>query len=196
MWNYSLRSITMHTIKPAIVSVCVLIMAGVSCGGAKSVKYLARPIPVNSGIAVIIEAPNKVKNVVLSRFLERGFNVKAINASDFYSINDVFDIRDFKKVSYIGQDENFLSLEKTYNNLYKMNFYNYEVNKVEILGEMRNKWNVQYLILIALNDMGGAWGRAIDLRTNDIVWIDNRGVSFQTAAGIVDSFIDSMTGKK
>lgn len=182
--------------KAVILIVSLSIAGGISCMGAKSVRFLARPIPVNAGIAIIIDAPNKVKNVVMARFLEKGFDVKAINASDFYSMNDVFDIRDFKKVSYIGQDGDFLSLEKTYNSLYKMHFYNYEINKLEMFGEMRNKWNIQYLVLLSLHDRGGAWGRAIDLRTNDIVWIDNRGISFGAGTGLIDSFIDSMTGKK
>ena len=177
-------------------TLCMAIAAaviGVSCGAGKQVKYLARPIPENSGIAVIIDAPNRVKNVVMARFLARGFSVKAINASDFFSVNDVFDIRDFKKVSYIGQDDGFLSLEKTYNNLFKLNFYNYEVNKAEILAEMRNRWNVQYLVLIEISGLGGSWGRAIDLRTNDIIWIENGGGG--TADSITDAFIDGMTGK-
>jgi len=131
----------------------------------------------------------------MARFLQRGFNVKAINASDFYSINDVFDIRDFKKVSYIGQDENFLSLEKTYNNLFKMHFYNYEVNKAEVLADMRNKWNVQYLILLDVKGIGGGWGRAIDLRTNDLVWIENFSAVGADTSKLVDQIIDSMTGK-
>ncbi|OHD64463.1 MAG: hypothetical protein A2176_11275 [Spirochaetes bacterium RBG_13_51_14] len=160
-------------------------------------KYLERPIPLNSGVAVIVDAPNKLKNIILARFLARGFAVKAINASDFYSINDVFDIRDFKKVSYIGQNENFLSLEKAYNNLFKMHFYNYEVNKAEVLAEMRNRWNVQYLILLDVKSFGGGWGRAIDLRTNDIVWIENSGVSLTAdTEKLIDRFIDSMTGKR
>ena len=179
----------------ATLIVCSALIIGVSCGSAGPVKYLARPIAPNSGVAIIIDAPNKVKNVVMARFLLRGFNVKAINASDFYSMNDVFDIRDFKKVSYIGQDENFLSLEKTYNNLFKMHFYNYEVNKAEVLAEMRNKWNVQYLILLDVKGVGGGWGRAIDLKTNDLVWIENFGGVGADTAKLVDKIIDSMTGK-
>jgi hypothetical protein len=185
----------MRTIKTSTLILCTALLLGTSCGSAGPVKYLARPIPANSGVAVIIDAPNKLKNVVMARFLQRGFTVKAINASDFYSMNDVFDIRDFKKVSYIGQDENFLSLEKTYNNLFKMHFYNYEVNKAEVLAEMRNKWNVQYLILLDVKGVGGGWGRAIDLRTNDLVWIENFGAGSGDTGKLVDRMIDSMTGK-
>jgi hypothetical protein len=187
---HSMRPITIATL---LISSALFI--GTSCGSAGPVKYLARPIPANSGVAIIVDAPNMVKNVIMARFLQRGFNVKAINASDFYSINDVFDIRDFKKVSYIGQDENFLSLEKTYNNLFKMHYYNYEANKAEVLADMRNKWNVQYLILLDVKGVGGGWGRAIDLRTNDLVWIENFGGAGVDTGKLVDRMIDSMTGK-
>lgn len=179
-----------------ILVACFIFLADVSCVTSRSVKYLNRPIPVNSGVAVIVDAPNKQKNIIMARFLARGFAVKAINASDFYSMNDVFDIKDFKKVSYIGHNDNFLSLEKTYNNLYKMHFYNFEVNKAEVLADMRNKWNVQYLILLDLKNSSGCWGRAIDLKTNDIIWIENRGLSIGASTEkIIDDFIDSMTGK-
>lgn len=194
--GHLIRSISMRNIT-AITVAFLVTLSGSSCDMGRSVKYLSKPIPANSGIAVIVDAQNKQKNAILARFLARGFNVKAINASDFYSINDVFDIRDFKKVSYIGQNENFLSLEKTYNNLYKMHFYNFEINKAEMLAEMKNKWNVQYLVLLDLKDSSGCWGRAIDLRTNDIVWIENRGLSYGAGTDkIIDDFIDSMTGKR
>lgn len=185
----------MGTKKTALLILSMVLLSAASCDTARSIKFLSRPIPANSGVAIIIDASNTVKNIVMSRFLARGFAVKAINASDFYSMNDMFDIRDFKKISYIGQNENFLSLEKTYNSLYKMHFYNYEVNKAEILAEMRNKWNVQYLILLNMNDIGSCWGRAIDLRTNDIVWIENRASAFAGTEKLTDSLIDSMTGK-
>jgi hypothetical protein len=185
----------MRSITIATLIITSALFFNVSCGTAGPVKYLAHPIPANSGVAVIVDAPNPVKNVIMARFLQRGFTVKAVNASDFYSINDVFDIRDFKKVSYIGQDENFLSLEKTYNNLFKMHYYNYEVNKAEVLADMRNKWNVQYLILLDVKGIGGGWGRAIDLRTNDLVGIENFGGAGVSTEGLVDRMIDSMTGK-
>src|SRR3990172_2350498 len=122
--GHLIRRISMRNIT-AITVAFLVTLSGSSRDMGRLVKYLSKPIPANSAIAVILDDQNKQKNAVLPRFLARGFNVKAINASDFYSINDVFDIRDFKKVSYIGQNENFLSLEKTYNNLYKMHFYNF-----------------------------------------------------------------------
>ncbi len=174
----------------------IAVLPALSCAG-KSVKYLSRPIPLNTGVAIIVDAPQKIKNAVFATFLTRGLSVKGVNASDFYSLNDVFDIRDFKKVSYVGQDSNFLSLEKTYNNLYKMHYYNFEVSKAEVLADMRNKWNVQYLVLLDLRPFPHtSWGRAIDLRTYDVIWIENYHASGgDNVETIVDRFINSMTGK-
>jgi hypothetical protein len=185
----------MRTFTIPTLTLISALLIGASCGTGGPVKYLARPITAGSSVAIIVDSPNSVKNVIMARFLQRGFAVRAVNASDFYSINDVFDIRDFKKVSYIGQDDNFLSLEKTYNNLFKMHYYSYEVNKVEVLADMRNKWNVQYLILLNTGGIGGAWARAIDLKTNDLVWIENFGAVAGTES-LVDRMIDSMTGKR
>jgi len=189
-------SISMRNIMALIVA-CLLSLTAASCDISGPVKYLDRPVPANSSIAVIVDATNKQKNVIMARFLARGFKVKAVNASDFFTMNDIFDIRDFKSVSCIGQGENFLSLEKIYNNLYKMHFYNFEINKAEMLAEMKNKLNVQYLVILDLTASSGCWGRAIDLRTNDIMWIENRGPSDGAATEkIIDDFINSMSGKR
>jgi hypothetical protein len=191
-----MRGIYMRNIT-ARAAACLVALSAASCDISGPVKYLDRPVPANSSIAIIIDATNKQKNMIMARFLARGFKVKAINASDFFTMNDIFDVRDFKSVSYIGQDERFLSLEKTYNNLYKMHFYNFEINKAEMLAEMKNKWNVQYLVILDLTASTGCWGRAIDLRTNDIMWIENRRPSDGTPTEkIIDDFINNMTGKK
>jgi hypothetical protein len=179
----------------AIAALLILALSPLlSC--TKNLRYATRTVPRGAGVAIIIDAKNKVKNVVLARFMASGYTVKAINASDFYSMNEVFDIRDFKKMSYIGQD-NFLSLEKTFNNLYKMHFYNFEVNKAEILADMKNKWNVQYLIILSIKDwQGTSWGRAIDLRTNEIIWIENKRTGLaDNIEKIVNHFIKSMGGR-
>ncbi|OHD68691.1 MAG: hypothetical protein A2W19_12805 [Spirochaetes bacterium RBG_16_49_21] len=183
--------------KTTLIALFFAALTLISCM-SRSVKYLSRPLPPNTGVAVIVDASNRVKNVIMARFLARGFAVKAVNASDFYTMDNVFDIRDFKKISYLEREHNLLSLEKTFDNLYKMHYYNFEVNKAEVLAEMRNKWNVQYLVLLELKPFARtSWGRAIDLRTNDLIWIENYPTSFiDNTEKIVDKFIDSMTGKK
>lgn len=178
-----------------------LLLAGVlvfflSCSYKKNMNLSIRTIPKNSNIAVIVNAPDKVKNAVLMKFMSRGFSVKAVNASDFYSLDDIYDIRDFKRMSYIGSND-LLSLEKTMNNLYKMHVYNFEANKAEILDEMRAKWNIQYLILLNLGKWEQtSWGRAIDLKTNEIIWIENYPTSFKDSIdSILDRFITDMSGR-
>ncbi len=184
-------SIAIRTL-PAIIAALLIIP---SCASRKNLRHLVTPIPERAGIGIIVDAPNSIKNAVLARFMARGFAVKAVNASDFYMLKDVYDIRDFRKVSYSARGENLLSLEKAINNLYKLHIYSFEVSKAESLAEMKNKWNVQYLILLDLKDWEDvSWGRAIDLRNNEVVWIDNYPTTYSdTLESVIDHFIQSMT---
>jgi len=176
----------------------LLIVFFIACKSATKVRYIKRTIPKNVGLAVIIDSPNDLKNVVYAKFLSKGYSVKAINASDFYLLDDIFDIKDFKKISYSsGIEDSLLSLEKTYNNIYKLHIYNFEINKAEILSEMSSKWNVQYLIILDLKNWEGlSWGRAIDLRSKEIIWLENYSTAYtDTIETVVEHFIKSMTSK-
>ncbi|MDY6968892.1 MAG: hypothetical protein SVR08_09620 [Spirochaetota bacterium] len=184
-----------------IVSILIFITLGsfISCLTNKSVRHLKHKIPSNSSIAVIVDCPNNIKNVVLARFMKKRFNVKAINASDFYSIADVYDIKDLKKISYkssLKDTEALLSMEKTYENLYKLHVYNFEMNKAEILSEMRKKWKVKYLLLFSFHDWEEvSWGRAIDLTTHELIWVENYPTKFRdNLETVVDHFIRSFSG--
>ena len=179
---------------PGRVTLCCLLAAGVSCAG-RPIRFLERALPANSSVAILIDAPDKVRNLVLARFRSRGFAAKAVTPADFHPEDDMLDIRDLRKASSGGRDENFLPLEKSYHKMYKLYFYNNELGKAEYLAGMKKRLNVQYLILLELKPAAGvSWGRAIDLRTNDLIWLDNRpgGGPEET----VDGFIDSMTGKE
>jgi len=185
-------------------SICILTVILISvfflasCSTTKTVKFSKRALPKRARIAVIIDAKNTLKNVVFVRFLSKGFNVKAINASDFYGLADIFDIKDLKKLSYFNSPENSLvSLEKTYSNIYKMHIYNYENNKAEILKEMKAKWGIDYLVILDLKDWQSvSWGRAINLQTNELIWLENYPTKFNdNIETVVDHFIKSMTGK-
>ena len=170
-----------------------------SCSHKKVVKYIKRPMPRRAGLAIIIDTPNRIKNVILSRFLKKGFNVKAIAASDMYSTKDVYDIKDLKKVAYKSSGNmSLVSMEKTFNNIYKLHLYNFEINKAEMLDEIKRKWNVQYLVLLNLKDWEKiSWGRAIDLNTYEIVWLENYPTQYKdTVVTVVDHFIQSMTKMK
>jgi len=174
----------------------VMVFSLSSCNTKKAIKFRKKTIPANAEIAVIIDSPNNLKNVVLIKFLSRGYTVKAVNASDMYSFSDVFDIADLKKMSYNIKGENSLTaMEKTYNNAYKMHIYNFEVNKAELLNEIKTKWNVNYLVILCLKQWGKvSWGRAIDLNTYDVVWIDNYPTAYtDNLETLVDHFIESLS---
>jgi len=176
---------------------CVFIAA--ACSTKKSVKYRKKRISPQSSIAVIINYPDNLKNVVMIKFMKKGFNVKAVNASDFYSIEDVFDIKDLHKMAYnTSSADSLAAMEKTYNNIYKLHIYNFEINKAKILSEMRDKWGVDYLVLLDLQDWENtSWGRLIDLRSNEILWIENYSTKYKdNIESITDYFITSMTGRK
>lgn len=184
--------------KTAFIAMIALAVITVSCSTKKGVKFSSKPIPMISNIAVIIDCPNNVKNIILGKFMIKGFTVKAVNASDTYTLSDIYDIKDFKRASNIVQDDNSLmSLEKTYNNIFKLHLYNYELNKAEMLTEIRNKWDVQYLIILDLKDWQKvSWGRAIDLKTFEIVWIENYPTGYKdNLETIIDYFINSMTAR-
>ena len=157
------------------------------------------PVPSGVNIAVIVEAQNNHKNVILEKFLTKGYNVIAINASDFYSMENIFDINDIKKLSYKGKmGDSLVSMERTINNIYKLHVYNFEVNKAEFINELKTKLKVQYLILLDLNNWGGiSWGRAINLNTYELIWVENYPTKHRDEIpDIVEHFIASMSGKE
>lgn len=179
-----------------VILVGAALVAGNACAPKKAIRYSKRPVPKDAGIAVIIDVPEKIKNVVLTRFMETGFNLKAVAASDLYGMNAIYDIRDLKKVAYrSGGDSALISMEKTVSNIYKLHLYNYEINKAETLDEIKNRMNVQYLVIIELQDWEKvSWGRAIDLSTYEIVWLENYPTKYSdTIDTIIKYFIASMT---
>jgi hypothetical protein len=175
---------------------CIFILC--YCATKKSVKFSKTSISTNSSLAVIIDCPNNAKNVVLTEFMKKKFKVKAVNASDLYVLSDIYDIKDFKYEGYKSslKDSSLLSMEKTYDNLYKLHIYNFEVNKIDLLKEMRLKWDINYLIVLDLKDWKNvSWGRAIDLNTYELVWVENYPTKYSdNIETIIDHFINSITG--
>jgi hypothetical protein len=170
-----------------------------SCITDRSVIYSKKKVPGNSSIALIVDCPSNIMNAVLSEFLRKKFRVKAVNSSDFYTLHDVYDIKDFKKVSYkipLNDTQALLSMEKAYNNIYKLHIYNFEINKLEMLKEMREKWEIDYLILLELKDWQEvSWGRVIDLNTFELVWVENYPARYNdNLESVLDHFIQSISG--
>ncbi|HPX91789.1 MAG TPA: hypothetical protein PKZ93_09790, partial [Spirochaetota bacterium] len=147
--------------------------------------------------AVIIDYPNNLKNVVLVSFLKQGFRVKALNASDLYTMKDVYDISDLKKLSYNIDEQNVSTLEKTYDNIYKLHVYNFELNKAEFLKQIRTEWDVDYLILLDLKEWEKvSWARVINLRNLEVEFVENYPTAYtDNIESIVNHFIANITGK-
>lgn len=172
-----------------------LIFILISCSQKSNAKYLKSPLSSNESIGVIIDCPNDVKNVVLTKFLEKGFSVKAINASDLYTLDQVFDISDYNRLAYSNSD--ILSNQQIENNIYKMHIYQFELNKAEVLADLKNKWRVNYLIILDLKDWEDiSWGRAVNLSTMDLVWVENYATRYSdNLEDVVAYMINSVTGK-
>jgi hypothetical protein len=191
----------MHTIsrlaKPAVFCTALLVAAGLGCASKKSVAVVKQKIAPASGVIVIVDCPTNVQNVIYSKFMNKDLKVKAFNASDIYTAQDVFDIRDFKKVAYKTtlNDINLLfSMQKTYDNLYKLHVYNYELNKAETLGQMKDKWGARYLVLLEFKDWEHvSWARVIDLTTFELVGVVNYSTQYRDSLeSVIDYFIANL----
>lgn len=173
-----------------------------SCATKRAVISQRQKVMPGTSIAVIVDHPNNIKNLIISRFMEKNYPVVAFNASDIYEMKDIFDIKDFKKVSYSvsvkDDDKSLLGMERTFDNVYKLHVYNFEISKAETLAQIRQKWNVRYLILMDLRDWESvSWARAINLDTFEIVWLENYPTKYgDTPEKIVDHFIASMSGSR
>jgi hypothetical protein len=173
-----------------------------SCSTKQPVVGLRQRVLPGSSVAVIVDHPNNIKNLVISRFMLKSYPVTAFNAADIYEMKDVFDIKDFKKVSYnVGvkdDDKSLLAMERSFDSIYKLHVYNFEISKAETLAQIRQKWNVRYLVLLDLRDWEDVcWGRAINLENFEVVWVENYPTRYgDTPERIVDHFISSMSGGK
>ncbi len=169
----------------------------VSCSSKKGLVYTSVKLSPSSKIAVIIDSENNIKNAVLITFLKQGFRVKAVNASDLYTMKDVYDISDLKKLSYNMSDDTVSTVQKTYDNVYKLHVYNFELNKAETLKQIRTEWDVEYIVLLDLKNWEKvSWARVINLRTFEIDFIENYPTAYNdNVQTITEHFIKNITGK-
>ncbi len=180
-----------------LVGIIIFSLLFASCSAKKGLIHSSSRIPAGSKVAVIIDYPNNLKNVVLVSFLKQGFRVKALNASDLYTMKDVYDISDLKKLSYNIDEQNVSTLEKTYDNIYKLHVYNFELNKAEFLKQIRTEWDVDYLILLDLKEWEKvSWARVINLRNLEVEFVENYPTAYtDNIESIVNHFIANITGK-
>ncbi len=160
-----------------VILIAIISFVMLSCSTKKGLIHTSAKLPSQAKVGIVIDSPNNLKNVVLVTFMKEGFRVKAFNASDLYSMKDIFDIADMKKLSYELKEENAATVstfEKTYDNIYKLHIYNFELNKASTLQQIRNDWDVDFLIVLDLKDWEKvSWARVVNLRTLDIEFIEN-----------------------
>jgi len=180
-----------------INSIILAIILLSSCSYKKGLIYSSTKISSNSKIGVIIDSENNLKNAVLITFLKHGFKVKAVNSSDLYTMKDVYDISDMKKLSYNLADVEVSTVQKTYDNIYKLHIYNFELNKAEYLKQIRSEWDVEYLVLLDLKEWEKvSWVRVINLKTFEIDFIENYPTAYNdNIQTITEHFIKNITGK-
>ena len=89
-------------------------------------------------------------------------------------------------------------MEKTYNNIYKLHIYDFEINKAQLLSEIKSKWDVDYLVLMDLKDWKSvSWARIINLKNYEVMWLENYPTGYKdNVETIMDHFINSMTASK
>lgn len=204
-----LQKLKLSPVGGKMKKICVItsaLLLIISCKTAmKDSSYLQKPIPSGSNVGIIIDAPNSLKNVVIAKFMSKGYNVKAINASDIYTLSNHFDVNDFKKIAYrdsfpvLRQEENLpaTDAQKVYDSIFKLHVYNYELSKADTLRQIREKWDVKYLLILEMaNWEKYSWGRAIDLSSLDVMWVDNRSTRYNDSVeSLTDHVIASISGK-
>lgn len=159
-------------------------------------KYVIREtIPKGSSIAILVEGNNDIKNAVFMEFMKSGYNVKAFNAMDFYSVDDALEVKDFKKKAFVtnifdpkNPQRSVAVAEKVFENIYKLHIYNFENIKADMLQGLQKKLGIRYVLVLSFAnwDSGYSWGRAIKVDTMDVVYIHNyptaRKDTYQTVA--------------
>jgi hypothetical protein len=188
--------------KSALIIFMVVFL--MSCAGKKGFSVVKQTIPKTSAIGIIIDSRNEIKNNVIAQFMEKGYKVKAVNASDLYTLSDAFTIKDYKHIAYLepqtiqGSFESVVTpAQKSYDNVYKLHVFNYESQKAEMLNDMKNKWGIKYLVILQLYDWEKvSWARVIDLESFEVIAIENYpGLYSDKIDSIVAHFLNTIGSK-
>jgi len=165
-----------------LLRVLCLIALYSGCRSARNTYAIKEPIPKNSHVAVLIEGENDLKNAVFMEFMKGGYDVKAFNATDFYTTDDVLDVKSLKKTAFVtnlfdpkNSQRQVAVADKVFENIYKLHLFNFENLKAEMLQSLRTRLGIRYVILLSLTkwDTGYTWARAIKLDNMELVFVQN-----------------------
>ncbi len=185
-----------------LLSVAV-IFAG--CQTQKQSYYIAKPISKAGRMALLVKGKNEVKNAAFIEFLNAGYKLKALNAADFYTIKDVFDIKSFKENSKTAamrkKDTKYTAtlLDRVFDNVYKLHIYNFEISKADYIKDLAKKWQIDYIVLLSMKDWqkGYSWVRVINVSSLELEYVHNyKAGSRDTFQTIIKQMVQVMsTGK-
>lgn len=173
-----------------------------ACRSTRNNYVIKEAIPKSSNIAVLIEGENDLKNAVFMEFMRGGYEVKAFNATDFYTTDDVLDVKSLKKTAFVtnlfdpkNSQRQVAVADKVFENIYKLHLFNFENLKAEMLQSLQKRLGIRYVILLSLSrwDAGYTWARAIKLDNMQLVFVQNLNVSRKDdVKSVVASMIDIM----
>lgn len=185
-----------------ILCVIVAALAMSACRSSRNNYVIREAIPKSSNIAVLVEGENDLKNAVFMEFMRGGYEVKAFNATDFYTTDDVLDVKSLKKTAFVtnlfdpkNSQRQVAVADKVFENIYKLHIFNFENLKVEMLQSLQKRMGIRYVILLSLSrwDAGYTWARAIKLDNMQLVFVQNFHVSRKDdVKSVVASMVEIM----
>ncbi|HRP69808.1 MAG TPA: hypothetical protein PLY93_09790 [Turneriella sp.] len=189
-------------IKNRCYSLLLFLLLALGCKSTQNQYVIKEAIPTNTNIAILVEGENDFKNAVFMEFMNAGYSVKAFNATDFYTTDDVLDVRSLKKTAFVqnifdtkNSQRQVAVADKVFENIYKLHIFNFENLKVEMLQALRAKLNARYVILLSLKnwDQGYSWTRVIRLDNMDLVFVQNYKANRKDdLKSVVDQMIQTM----
>ena len=141
---------------------------------SRNIRHNVRHLPKGAVIAVILNASEKYVEKAESLFTLSGYSVRAIS---------------------VFKDEGAGS-PKSLEGLFRLDVYNSEITKAVNLRDIRNTLKVDYLVILELGISKMDWGRVIDLRANEIIFISNYAPGLgEGVEPVINYFISSMKGE-
>jgi len=145
-----------------------------SCG-SQNIRHNVRHLPKGAAIAVVMNASEEYVDKARTLFILSGYSVKAISA---FKDEDAYD-------------------SKRSAGLLRLDLYNSEIVKAANLRDVKNNLKANYLVVLELKRTRMSWGRVIDLRTGEVIFISNYTSASpgENVEPIITYFISSMKGE-
>lgn len=184
----------------------IIFLSYLNCRSGSNTVVVKEAIPKNASIAVLVEGENDFKNAVFMEFMKGGYDVKAFNATDFYSTEDVLGVHSFKKTAFIStlfdpknSQKQVDTADKVFENIYKLHIFNFENLKMEMLQNLKKKMGIKYVVVLSLVrwDTGNSWVRVVKLENMQLVYVQNLKVQRKDdLKSVIGTIVGSMQAGK